>query len=36
MPFIRQFTEAAKSEGLVKAAIARAGLRGAVASDSKN
>jgi polar amino acid transport system substrate-binding protein len=36
MAFIRQFTEAAKSEGLVKAAIARAGLRGAVASDSKN
>jgi polar amino acid transport system substrate-binding protein len=36
MAFIRQFTEAAKSEGLVKAAIARAGLRGAVTSDSKN
>ena len=36
MAFIRQFTEAAKSEGLVKAAIARAGLRGAVASDTRN
>ena len=36
LPFIRQFTEAAKSEGLVKAAIARAGLRGAVTSDTKN
>ena len=34
MSFIRQFTEAAKSEGLVKAAIARAGLRGAVTSDT--
>jgi polar amino acid transport system substrate-binding protein len=36
MAFIRQFTEAAKTEGLVKAAIARAGLRGAVTSDGKN
>ena len=36
MAFIRQFTEAVKSEGLVKAAIARAGLRGAVTSDTPN
>jgi polar amino acid transport system substrate-binding protein len=36
MAFIRQFTEAVKSEGLVKAAIARAGLRGAVASETQN
>ena len=33
--FIRQFTEAVKAEGLVKAAIARAGLRGAIASESQ-
>ena len=36
MAFIRQFTEAAKSEGLVKAAIARAGLRGAVTPEAQN
>ena len=36
MAFIRQFTEAAKSEGLIKAAIARAGLRGAVTSETQN
>lgn len=36
MAIIRQFTETAKSEGLVKAAIARAGLRGAVASETQN
>lgn len=36
MAFIRQFTEAVKSEGLIKAAIARAGLRGAVASETRN
>ena len=36
MAFIRQFTEAAKSEGLVKAAIARAGLRGAVTPETQN
>jgi polar amino acid transport system substrate-binding protein len=33
--FVEKFTEDAKSEGLVKAAIARAGLRGAVVSESK-
>lgn len=32
MPFVRQFTVEVKSEGLVGAAIARAGLRGAVAA----
>ena len=36
MAFIRQFTAAIKSEGLVKAAIARAGLRGALASETQN
>ncbi|WP_249119176.1 MULTISPECIES: transporter substrate-binding domain-containing protein [unclassified Bradyrhizobium] len=36
MAFIRQFTEAAKSEGLVKAAIVRAGLRGAVTPETQN
>lgn len=35
MAFIRRFTEAAKSEGLVKAAITRAGLRGAVTSEAQ-
>jgi polar amino acid transport system substrate-binding protein len=30
MAFVRQFTEDVKSEGLVKAAIARAGLQGTV------
>jgi polar amino acid transport system substrate-binding protein len=33
--FVEKFTADAKSEGLVKAAIARAGLRGAMTSDSK-
>jgi polar amino acid transport system substrate-binding protein len=33
--FVEKFTGDAKSEGLVKAAIARAGLRGAMTSDSK-
>jgi polar amino acid transport system substrate-binding protein len=33
--FVEKFTEDAKSEGLVKAAITRAGLRGAVVSESK-
>ncbi len=33
--FVEKFTEDAKSEGLVKAAIARAGLRGAMTSESK-
>jgi polar amino acid transport system substrate-binding protein len=33
--FVEKFTNDAKSEGLVKAAIARAGLRGATASESK-
>ena len=36
MAFIRRFTEAAKSEGLVKAAIMRAGLRGAMTSETQN
>ncbi len=35
MAFIRQFNEAAKFEGLIKAAIARAGLRGALASETE-
>ena len=34
-PFIEKFTNDAKSEGLVQAAIARAGLRGATTSESK-
>ena len=33
--FVEKFTEDAKSEGLVKAAIARAGLRDAMTSDPK-
>ena len=33
--FVEKFTADAKSEGLVKAAIARAGLRGAMTSDQK-
>jgi polar amino acid transport system substrate-binding protein len=33
--FVEKFTEDAKAEGLVKAAIARAGLRGATASEQK-
>ena len=33
--FVEKFTNDAKSEGLVQAAIARAGLRGAAASESK-
>jgi len=33
--FVEKFTEDAKSEGLVKAVIARAGLRGAMTSGSK-
>jgi len=36
MAFIRQFTEAVKSEGLIKTAIARAGLRGALTSQTQN
>jgi polar amino acid transport system substrate-binding protein len=36
MASIRRFTEAAKSAGLVTAAIARDGLRGAVASETHN
>jgi hypothetical protein len=35
MPFIRKFTEDVKAEGLVKAAMMRAGLRGAVVAESK-
>ena len=35
MAFVRQFTHAVKSEGLVDAAIARAGLRGAVTSAAE-
>jgi polar amino acid transport system substrate-binding protein len=33
--FVEEFTKDAKSEGLVKAAIARAGLRGATTSESR-
>jgi polar amino acid transport system substrate-binding protein len=33
--FVEKFTDDAKSEGLVKAAIARAGLRGAMTSESR-
>jgi polar amino acid transport system substrate-binding protein len=33
--FVEKFTRDAKSEGLVEAAIARAGLRGAMASESR-
>jgi polar amino acid transport system substrate-binding protein len=33
--FVEKFTEDAKSQGLVRAAIARAGLRGAMTSESK-
>lgn len=33
--FVEEFTKAVKSEGVVKAAIARAGLRGAMTSESK-
>jgi polar amino acid transport system substrate-binding protein len=33
--FVEKFTEDAKAEGLVKAAIERAGLRGATASEQK-
>jgi polar amino acid transport system substrate-binding protein len=33
--FVRKFTEDVKSEGLVEAAIARAGLRGAVTSEAE-
>jgi polar amino acid transport system substrate-binding protein len=33
--FVEEFTRDAKSEGLVKAAIARAGLRGATTSESR-
>jgi polar amino acid transport system substrate-binding protein len=35
MPFVRQFTGDVKSQGLVGAAIARAGLRGAVVSAAE-
>ena len=35
MPFLRQFTVEVKSEGLVSAAITRAGLRGAVTSAAE-
>jgi polar amino acid transport system substrate-binding protein len=35
MPFLRQFTNAVKSEGLVSAAITRAGLRDAVTSGAE-
>ncbi len=33
MPYLRKFAEGAKSEGLVKRAVDRAGLRGTVAAD---
>ncbi len=35
MAFVKKFTDDVKSEGLVKAAIARAGLRGAMITESK-
>jgi polar amino acid transport system substrate-binding protein len=35
MAFVRTFTESAKSEGMIKAAIARAGLKGAVTSEAE-
>lgn len=35
MPFARKFAEDARAEGLVKAATARAGLRGTLATESK-
>jgi polar amino acid transport system substrate-binding protein len=35
LAFVRTFTDEVKTEGLVKAAIARAGLRGAITSDAK-
>jgi polar amino acid transport system substrate-binding protein len=35
LAFVRQFTDDVKSEGLVAAAIARAGLRGTMASDAE-
>jgi polar amino acid transport system substrate-binding protein len=35
MAFIRQFTNEVKSEGVVGAAIARAGLRGATTSAAE-
>jgi polar amino acid transport system substrate-binding protein len=35
LAFVRQFTDAVKSEGLVTAAITRAGLRGTVASEAE-
>jgi polar amino acid transport system substrate-binding protein len=35
MPYLRQFMEDAKSQGLVKAAIERAGLRGALVAPGK-
>ena len=34
LAFVRTFTEQAKSEGLIKAAIERAGLRGAIISEA--
>jgi polar amino acid transport system substrate-binding protein len=35
LAFVRKFTEEVRAEGLVKAAIDRAGLRGALAADAK-
>jgi polar amino acid transport system substrate-binding protein len=35
LPFARQFAENAKAQGLVKAAVERAGLRGTVAANSQ-
>jgi polar amino acid transport system substrate-binding protein len=35
LPFVRKFAEEVRAEGLVKAAIDRAGLRGALAADAK-
>jgi polar amino acid transport system substrate-binding protein len=35
LPYVRQFTDDVKADGLVAAAIARAGLRGALVANSK-
>ena len=35
LAFVRQFTETAKADGIVKSAMSRAGLRGAVVAESR-
>jgi len=35
LPFVRKFTDDVKAEGLVAAAISRAGLRGAMTAEQK-